>query len=66
MSDILLIEKLRAALAEQHAWHLAQAEPEEAGTILAYYQESSMFDRTLAALEMAEAEIARRCGRTTS
>lgn len=68
MSDIAIIEKLRAALETHHRWQLAQTDPVMLDGDIEIipadeYGDSGMCEDTMAALHLAEAEIARRCGR---
>ncbi len=70
MTDIAVIEKLRAALQRHHDWQLAQTYPVdiEGFEIIPAdeYCDSGMYDETTAVLRMAEQEITRRtCIETT-
>ncbi len=65
MTDILILERARAALQRQHDWHLAQTDEVDlvdGGIIVPAdnYSENSMYDQTVAALDALDAEILRR------
>lgn len=64
MTDIVILERARAALQRHHDWHLSQdrdggvwgIDPVDA------YSESSLCEATVAALDALNAEINRRIG----
>lgn len=65
MTDILILERARAALQRQHNWHLNQTEEVDIGDGITMvpadeYSDSAMYDETVAALDALNEEIARR------
>lgn len=68
MTDILILERARNALQQQHYWHLSQTEEVIlCGDITIIpadeYSESGMFEETVSALDMLNQEINRRTGK---
>ena len=65
MTDILILERARLALQQQHDWHATQTEPVDISEGVSIvpadeYCDSGMYERTVAALHELEQEILRR------